>query len=86
MQALELRAFEEQAADFDRLVEKTTGLDGFCSSTDWGLPANAPAADGSVLGPYGEQVGDALEGNELGGVHEYDLSDCRAQPTHGAAS
>lgn len=41
MQALELRAFEEQAADFDRLVEKTTGLDGFCSSTDWGLPANA---------------------------------------------
>jgi hypothetical protein len=40
MQCLDLRAFEEQAADFDRLVEKTSGVDGFCSSTDWCLPAN----------------------------------------------
>ena len=41
MQSLDLIAFQEQAEDFDRLVEQTPGLDGFCSSTDWGLPANA---------------------------------------------
>jgi hypothetical protein len=41
MQRLELEEFSEQAESFDRAVLSTPGIDHFCSSSDWILPAAA---------------------------------------------
>jgi len=41
MERLTLKGLEEQAAEFDRLIESTPGIDIFCSSSDWALPAQA---------------------------------------------
>lgn len=40
MEALTLAQFERQAAAFDETVAATAGIDHFCSSSDWILPAH----------------------------------------------
>ena len=40
MPFLSFEAFAERAQTFDALVAKTDGIDVFCSSSDWILPAN----------------------------------------------
>ncbi len=39
-QALSLSEFDQERVEFDRLVARTPDIDGFCSSTDWILPAH----------------------------------------------
>ncbi len=68
MQRLSLEEFAEQSQEFDRAVARSPGIDHFCSSSDWILPAASalmPArqpwiltADGHYL-PFmrGEQEG-----------------------------
>lgn len=41
MEALTLAQFERQAVAFDDTVAATSGIDHFCSSSDWILPAHA---------------------------------------------
>ena len=40
MKPMTLRELDEQSALFDSAVEETPGIDAFCSSLDWGLPAH----------------------------------------------
>ena len=40
MKSLSLRELEQESALYDEATDATPGLDVFCSSLDWGLPAH----------------------------------------------